>query len=172
MLTLLKKHGITLKDEEVNRLRGVVTEYRQKDLSMVAIGSDPKAMQRCADEGNEVAERILEAYEYDEERGLFLEPEPEPELEPEEEPRVFVDLGSEAFKTAVREIVKEEQTVEPEGDSGEQAEEEPAHSDDTYGELLTMTEDQLGRQESQAPSLPESLLDTAQEALKRGEQEK
>jgi len=63
MLKILAKEGIELKPEEINRLQGVITEYRQRDLSLVAIGADPDAMQHSADEGNGVARAYMRGYE-------------------------------------------------------------------------------------------------------------
>lgn len=42
----LALHNIKLKDAEFRKLQGVVTEYKQRDLSLVPIGADPKALAR------------------------------------------------------------------------------------------------------------------------------
>ena len=60
MLKLLSKHGIPIKDADKVRLNGVVTEYKQRDLSLVPIGADPEAMAQSAEAGNDVA-RALQA---------------------------------------------------------------------------------------------------------------
>lgn len=58
MLKILSKHSIPLKEAEKVRLMGVVTEYRQRDLSLVPIGADPDAMAHSINQGNEVARAI------------------------------------------------------------------------------------------------------------------
>jgi len=70
MERLLAKHNITLKPDESARLRGVVTEYQQRDLSLVAIGADPRAMVRSAPEA---AADMMDNYRFDDERGLYLD---------------------------------------------------------------------------------------------------
>ena len=85
---LLNQHSVSLKPQERERLIGVVTEYRQTDLSLVAIGADPRAMIRT--DASEVAAELLDAYDYDRERGLYLGDAPK---EDETPPRVYIDLG-------------------------------------------------------------------------------
>lgn len=80
MLKLLDKHKIRLGEDEKNMLRGVVKEFRQTDLSMVAIGADPGALKRVAeDTGNKVADELVESqrydmdnYRFDEDAGLYI----------------------------------------------------------------------------------------------------
>ena len=99
---LLTKHNVGLKPKEREALIGVVTEYRQTDLSLVAIGADPRAMIRS--EAGEVAAELLDAYEYDRERGLYLGDKPE-------RGRVVIDLSdsSQTFdETGLAKAVVEE----------------------------------------------------------------
>lgn len=79
MINLLKKNNIKISDAELNELRGVVKEFRQKDLSNVAIGADPGALKRAADDGNEVADDLImyqrydeDNYRFDKESGLYV----------------------------------------------------------------------------------------------------
>ena len=73
MKALLDKSKVKLRHEDWNRIRGVITEYRQRDLSLVAIGADPKAIARS--EPSVVGE-LLANYNYDQERGLYLGEDP------------------------------------------------------------------------------------------------
>jgi hypothetical protein len=65
MANLLNKHSIGLKAGELEQVQGVVKQYRQRDLSLVAIGADPKALARMADDGIEVASEMLDRYGLD-----------------------------------------------------------------------------------------------------------
>ena len=64
MINLLTKHKLGLAPDKLNSLRGIVTEYGQRDLSLVPIGADPDAMQHSADGGNDVAQHMMRGFEH------------------------------------------------------------------------------------------------------------
>ena len=64
MIKMLRKNKITLAEEQLPALEGVVTQYKQRDLSLVPIGADPDAMQHSADEGNSIAQDLMRGFEH------------------------------------------------------------------------------------------------------------
>jgi len=65
MLKLLEKENLKIKPADAMELRGIVKHYKQRDLSLVAIGADPKALARSADGGNEAAADMIKFYRED-----------------------------------------------------------------------------------------------------------
>lgn len=110
MLNLLNKHSIGLKEHELPELRGVVKHYRQRDLSLVAIGADPKALAHAADEGNDAARGLMDYY-HESADGLILppsaresNPEPQTVVEAMEEFREEFNTFKETILEEIRKI--------------------------------------------------------------------
>jgi hypothetical protein len=57
---ILRAERIKVSPEERAKLYGVITGYHQRELSLVAIGADPAALARAADDGNGAARSMLD----------------------------------------------------------------------------------------------------------------
>jgi hypothetical protein len=143
MLKILEKVGINLRPEEINRLEGVITEYSQRDLSLVPIGADPDAMQHSADGGNGVAQAFMRGYERTD--GVWIPtPPPAAVAVPAQPDAVVAALRemTEAFNAALKRVSQQPSENEP-GSDGEPAGDDanaqtpPAPIRSGYEELLS-----------------------------------